>query len=177
MLPSDTTLPEEQLTHMLPALWRSLARATRVAQDTPGLDSQMAVLRSLIATGPQSPTRLSAELRLARPTVSNLLREMLAESLVERTPSEHDGRSVDFSVTDHGRAMLEQFRQDRLEVIGEALATLSSEEQAALSAALPAMRSLFHRFLEMGRARNTGLDDGPAGSISESSAAPDDVGT
>src|SRR5690606_15021019 len=126
--------------------------ATKAVRDSPALDSQMSVLRKLTTRGPLPPATIAAELHLARPTVSNLLKSMIAEGLVERRPSPEDGRSALISPTEHGRAVLETFRHDRTEVIRVAMEQLSPAERASLTAALPALRELFLTFEAMARA-------------------------
>jgi DNA-binding MarR family transcriptional regulator len=145
-LPPETSQPEEQLAHLLPALWRTLVRATKATQDTGSLDSQMAVLRTLMSYGPLSPAVLAEELHLARPTVSNLLKALTAEHLVERQPSAEDGRSVMISLTPLGRGALEEFRHERTAVIESVLAVLSKGDREAIVHAIPALREMFHQF-------------------------------
>jgi DNA-binding MarR family transcriptional regulator len=74
----------QQLSHLLPALWRGLTRATPAFQDMPVLESQVQILRKLVAAGSMTPAQLADELYLARSTISNLLREMVADGMVER---------------------------------------------------------------------------------------------
>src|SRR5438309_1810880 len=84
--------PEVQLSHLLPALWKALTRATRGSEQLPAIESQVSILRRLVDAGPMAPAQLADELYLARPTISNLLRGLEADGLVDRSPALHDGR-------------------------------------------------------------------------------------
>ena len=69
----------------------------------PALESQVQILRKLVASGELSSARLAEELRLARPTVSNSLRGLVADGLVQRERSTADGRSVLLQATTRGQ--------------------------------------------------------------------------
>ncbi len=146
-LPDADAEPSEQLAHIIPALWRSLTRATQAAQELPALESQVSILRKLDSYGPMSPAQLADELHLARPTVSNLLKELARSEMVERQPSEHDGRSVFILLTPHGQSVLSTFRRDRAAILQDAIAALADEDRAKIVAAVTSLRGLI---LELG---------------------------
>jgi DNA-binding MarR family transcriptional regulator len=136
----------DQLLGLVHGLDRALIRATRATRRLPALpESQVAVLRRLAATGGCTPARLAADLGLARPTISNLVRDLTATGLVERQPAPSDGRSVLLVPTGRGRALLAAFREGRAEVMAEAVAGLPAEDHADLAAALPALARLLDR--------------------------------
>ena len=142
--------PQDELAWLLPAMWRAVVRATRSAEHLPALpESQVATLRKLVARGPLTPAQLADELELARPTISNLVRELIVEGLIERRPSATDGRSVLLVPTEHARNVLQAFRRGRGEVMAQALAGLSPDDRERLTAALPPLRGLLKRLQEM----------------------------
>jgi DNA-binding MarR family transcriptional regulator len=100
------------------------------------------VLRRLSHTGGRTPAQLADDLHLARPTISNVVRDLTADGLVERRPAPADGRSVVLVPTARAEAQLRAFRRGRSEVMAGALATLSAEEIAYLKAAMPALTKL-----------------------------------
>ena len=137
------SLPYEQLADLLRALWPALVRATRVAERLPPLpEAQVAVLRTLVATGGLTPGQLAVELHLARPTISNLVSDLTAEGLVDRRPSPHDGRSVLLVPTTRARQLLTSFSRGRVKILAQALDSLPFEDRDRLLSALPALELL-----------------------------------
>lgn len=132
----------QELSHLLPALWRGLTRATPASENMPVLESQVTVLRKLAAAGPISPAQLADELYLARSTISNILRDLVADGMIERTASPLDGRSVVVTSTPYGRSTLEQFRVGRAEVLSGALNGLDTDDLETVLGALPALGNL-----------------------------------
>ncbi|GIM90715.1 MarR family transcriptional regulator [Paractinoplanes toevensis] len=137
----DADTPKH-LAHLLPALWRGVYDATKGSEEMPAMESQVQILRKLVSGGELSPARLAEELRLARPTVSNSLRVLVTDGLVERERSAADGRSVLLRATEHGQDVLHTFRQGRAEVLAEVLAELPADDQERLVAALPSLDRL-----------------------------------
>jgi len=130
----------DQLVGLVQGLGRALVQATRSAEGLPALpESQVAVLRRLSRTGGRTPAQLADDLHLARPTISNVVRDLIADGLVERRPAPGDGRSVVLVPTAGAEARLTAFRQGRSEVMARALATLSDDDRSRLEAAAPAL--------------------------------------
>ena len=132
----------QELSHLFPALWRGLMRATPESEQMPVLESQVSILRTLEAAGPMPPTKLASALYLARSTISNLIRDLVSDGLLERRISEIDGRSAVLTVTAHGRRVLETFRVGRAEVLSNALHDLDADDLEKVTAALPAFGRL-----------------------------------
>ncbi|MFF5288116.1 MarR family winged helix-turn-helix transcriptional regulator [Paractinoplanes globisporus] len=133
----------DHLVGLVQGLGRALVRATRSASRLPALpEAQVAVLRRLSHAGGRTPAQLADDLRLARPTISNLVRDLTADGLLERRPAPVDGRSVLLVPTARAEEMLNAFRQGRSEVMARALAALSDDDRARLAGALPALARL-----------------------------------
>lgn len=141
-IPGPDVDPIEQLAHLVPALWRTMKRASRIAVQLPANESQVTILRMLLLHGDLTPAQLADLLYIARPTVSNLLKDLVATGLVERRIADHDARSVVISATGAGHSVLDSFRSDRVAVLREAVADLPDDRRAALSASIPALRQL-----------------------------------
>jgi DNA-binding MarR family transcriptional regulator len=141
----ERELPD-RLAWLVRSIGQSLVRATRRAGHLPALpESQIAVLRVLSHSGGSTPAQLADDLQLARPTISNVLRDLTADGLVERRPSPADGRSVLLAPTDRAEEILNAFRQGRSEVMARAFAGLPADDQAAIAAALPSLTRLLDR--------------------------------
>ena len=101
-----------------------------------------ATLATLERSGPSRLTSLAAKEGVTQPAMTQLIARLQESGLVSRTADPADGRVVQVRVTDEGRAMLARRRAVRAERLAEILARLSPDEQAALSATLPAMDAL-----------------------------------
>ncbi len=148
--PTPTDDPDvQELSHLMPALWRTLLRATRDSERMPALESQVSILRRLSAVGPMSPAQLAEELHLARPTISNLLKGLVSEGIVARERSESDGRAAWLTLTNRGQDILDSFRRGRAETLAEALDALPPEDRDRISVALPSLEILLHTLEDM----------------------------
>ncbi|HEY2575782.1 MAG TPA: MarR family transcriptional regulator [Streptosporangiaceae bacterium] len=128
------------------AVRRAARRAARRSWQTEPLPpAQSELLRLAARTPGLTVAEAAAELRLAPNTVSTLVGKLTDKGLLERIPSSTDGRSVLLDVTAKARGRLAEWRDLRAELAGQALAGLSSQDRAALAAAIPAMRRLAGR--------------------------------
>lgn len=133
----------DEVADLIHGLWRAVTKATRSSEHLPTLSEPHAVaLRKLLALGPLTPAQLALEMHLARPTVSNLLRELTAQGLIERRQSKADGRSVTLVLTERAREVLSSFSRGRMDVVHLAMAQLSAQDAAPVVAALPSLRLL-----------------------------------
>lgn len=122
---------------------RAIVSATRAAKGLPTLpEAQVAVLRTLRSSPALTPAELAQRLDLARPTVSNLLRDLDAAGYLVREQSEVDRRSITLTITDRAREVQDAFQRGRVEVVTAAWAALAESDRAALIAAIPALRRL-----------------------------------
>ncbi|MEZ0163748.1 MarR family winged helix-turn-helix transcriptional regulator [Kineococcus sp. LSe6-4] len=139
--PTSTAPLARRLGPLLGPLRRAVLRRSRDLAGLPDLpEAQVELLRALAETGPHSPSGLADRLRLARPTVSNLLRAMTATGLVVRTPGA--GRAVAVTPTDHARTLLRRYDAASSRTLERALARLDPADRAALVTALPALERL-----------------------------------
>ncbi|GAA1836097.1 hypothetical protein GCM10009772_11930 [Pseudonocardia alni subsp. carboxydivorans] len=123
-------------------LRRTLLRRTRIAADLPDLsEAQIELLRTLAAEGPLAPSELAAALRLARSTVSNLLRTLTAAGFVERRAGANQ-RTVVVTVSARAAGALERYDAAAEALLGAALDRLAPAERAALAAAAPVLARL-----------------------------------
>jgi DNA-binding MarR family transcriptional regulator len=128
------------------AVSRATVAAIRATQGLPSLpEAQVAVLLTLRSSPSMTPAELAQRLSLARPTVSNLLRDLEAAGHVTRARSEVDRRSVILTITERARGVQDAFQVGRGEVVESAWAALDDSDRSALAAATPSLRRLADR--------------------------------
>ncbi|MFG2634626.1 MarR family winged helix-turn-helix transcriptional regulator [Streptomyces sp. NPDC048362] len=104
--------------------------------------SGVSVLARLSRTGPDSPGSL-ADLERVRPqAMAATLAGLAQRGLVSRGPDAADGRRVIVSVTEEGRAVLEQRRSESVSRLAHALDTFTPPERQALHDVLPLLERL-----------------------------------
>jgi len=125
------------------AVSRATVTATRATQGLPALpEAQVAALHTLRASPSMTPAELAERLGLARPTVSNLLRDLEAAGHVTRARSDVDRRSVILTITEQARDVQDAFHRGRGEVVRSAWAALDESDRIALAAATTSLRRL-----------------------------------
>jgi DNA-binding MarR family transcriptional regulator len=109
----------------------------------PGLSlTAAATLATLERSGPCRLTALATGEGVTQPAMTQLIARLTDAGLVTREADPADGRVVHVHITTDGRALLASRRAVRAERISGLLDRLSSADQAALAAALPAMDAL-----------------------------------
>ena len=101
-----------------------------------------ATLATLERSGPCRLTVLAAYEGVTQPAMTQLVDRLQGMSLLERTADPTDGRVVQVRITGEGRALLARRRAVRAERVAGLLARLSPDDQALLTAALPALEAL-----------------------------------
>lgn len=99
-------------------------------------------LLSTLSAGPRRITDLAVTEVLAQPTVTQLVDRMQKRGLVERARDASDGRVVLVSLTDAGRAQLEQVRAEYRTALREAAGDLPEDDLAALVSATATLQRL-----------------------------------
>lgn len=134
---------EGQFSALLGPLRRAVLRRTRDAEGLPDLpDAQIELLRLLVATGGVPPSRAASELKVAQSTISNLIRTMIADGLVERRPLRTDGRGATLVASARARQLLDRYDRTSVAMLRATLDTLPEVDRRALRAALPALQRL-----------------------------------
>src|ERR1700678_618937 len=101
-----------------------------------------ATLATLERSGPCRLTSLAAQEGVTQPAMTQLIGRLQESGLVDRAADPGDGRAVQVSLTDEGRAMLAKRRAVRAERLAEILARLSPQEQGGLGAGPPGLDAL-----------------------------------
>ena len=132
-----------QFAELLRQIWTATTRATRRMEHLPTLPGQhVEVLHRITESGGLTPAQLANALQLSRPTVSELIRRMAEDDLVERRPSDSDGRSIVLVPTAHAVQLLSAFSHGVAEVVNLALELIPARESRQLLAAISAMEHL-----------------------------------
>jgi DNA-binding MarR family transcriptional regulator len=158
-VPGPEVDPAEQLAHLVPAIWRTMSRATRSQRDLPATEAQVTILRQVIAHGGLTPAQLADILHVARPTVSNLLRGLVRDGIVERQTSRLDARQVTIVPTDKGRSVLETFRHERTRILEAALADSQGGQHIDADDLVVTLRRLLHRLEVLAKAARVDIDE------------------
>jgi DNA-binding MarR family transcriptional regulator len=117
------------------ATWLRRSRPTTVSA------TRLSVLDRLEA-GALRVTDLAALEGITQPAATTLVNRLVEQEWVTRTADPSDGRASRITLTDTGRQRLHEHREERSERIAARLALLDTADQAALRAALPALRHL-----------------------------------
>ena len=125
----------------LTALFSELQRETTGDDE---LSRTSAAVLHMLEDEPRRVTELADAQAVAQPTMTVLLQRLEARGLVERRRDVGDRRVINVVITDAGRETLAARRARRAEALGARLRTLTSDERAALRAALPALDALTH---------------------------------
>jgi DNA-binding MarR family transcriptional regulator len=103
--------------------------------------STLSALSRLDALGSLRITELAEREQLTQPGMTTLINRLEDAGLAVREPDPTDGRAVRVSITPAGSARVLAYRESRAALIQARVAQLSDDDQAALTAALPALLS------------------------------------
>lgn len=124
-------------------LRRTLRRSVRQAWQEEPLSPALSELLRLTSRMPGITVADAAqELHLAPNTVSTLVGQLTRQGLLHRNRGAADGRTALLTVTDRASKRLDEWRDLRAELAGQALARLSIEDRQELAAAVPALLRL-----------------------------------
>jgi DNA-binding MarR family transcriptional regulator len=116
-----------------------LLRKHELAGLTP---TQLAALATVERAGPLRLGDLAAAERIAPSTLTRLVSALEEQGYVRRCAVPGDARAWTLVVTATGHAVLDRIRQENTIQLADSLLTLSSDQLAALAAALPALEQL-----------------------------------
>jgi DNA-binding MarR family transcriptional regulator len=136
--PADAGVTEEAARLRL-AVGRLQRRIRIDSGDSP---LQLAALATTEQHGPLRLSELAKREAVTAPTMSRVLTALGEQGLVVRTPDPLDGRGVLVTVTDAGRARLDEIRTHRTAFVARRLQHLAPAQRAAIRAALPALEAL-----------------------------------
>jgi len=145
-----------ELRRLLGPLRRAVTRASAPPRSADRLsEAQVEVLRTLLHSGPTSTADLAARLRLARPTVSNLVTTLAQADLVRRELSATDARRVMLTISPEAERLLSAGEARRAAALQRAVDRLPAPDRATLEAALPVLAELLRLLTEDAADRTT----------------------
>jgi DNA-binding MarR family transcriptional regulator len=104
--------------------------------------TQLSALATVERAGPLRLGDLAAAEGIAPSTLTRLVTALEERGYVDRCPVPGDARASTLAIAPAGRAILERIRQESTTALADRLRTLTSEQVAALAAALPALEQL-----------------------------------
>jgi DNA-binding MarR family transcriptional regulator len=125
-----------------------LARRLRAQRTTSGLpeamlsETQLAALSALEKHQSMTPAQLAEHEKVQPPSMTRVIAVLLERNLVLRSPHPTDRRQAVLTVTEDGRALVHRVRRRKDAWLARRLAELTTEERAALRAAVPILEKL-----------------------------------
>ncbi|MGM0931092.1 MAG: MarR family winged helix-turn-helix transcriptional regulator [Actinomycetota bacterium] len=131
------------LRRLLGPLRRAVARVVPTPENAASLsDAQVELLRALEHGGPLTTTEVAARLHISRPTVSNLVKALHQQGLINRELAPGDFRSTLISLSPQARRELARSDGKRAATFQRTIDRLPPEDRAAISRAIPALEHL-----------------------------------
>jgi DNA-binding MarR family transcriptional regulator len=119
-----------------------LRRARRVDAESHLPAPQLSALSVIVYGGPITLGALASAEQVRPPTMTRLIAAMEDGGLIARETDKEDRRVVRIRATAKGKRILEEGRDRRIAVIGEALSTLPDADVQAIAAALDAIEKV-----------------------------------
>jgi DNA-binding MarR family transcriptional regulator len=119
-----------------------LARLLRRQGDTGLSPSQLSALTAIERQGPLTLGALAEYERVAPPSITKVVAKLEERDLVARRADDADRRVVHVSVTDAGRALLDDVRQRKDVWLAARLAALDEDQRTRLVAAFDVLDEL-----------------------------------
>lgn len=105
-------------------------------------DGQFSVLAHLHVHGPRTPGELADTEHVRPPSMTRTINALVESGLVQRTDHPTDRRQVLISLSEAGRAAVEETRLRRAQWLGGRLELLSPDERATLADAARILRQV-----------------------------------
>ncbi|MCC2031648.1 MarR family winged helix-turn-helix transcriptional regulator [Microbacterium allomyrinae] len=123
-----------------------LARRMRTQRAVDSMsDGQFAVLAALWVHGPHTLGELAERERVSAPSMNRTVNCLQDSGYAARSADESDGRKVVVSLTDTGRAVVDETARRRDAWVEAALAELTDDERATLAGAAAIMERMAAR--------------------------------
>ena len=122
-------------------------------------------LGTLDREGPARVTVLAAAASIGQPAMTELVQRLERQGLVTRVEDPGDGRVALVTVTNDGRALLDDQLRDRRERMAELLTALPAEDEITLTLAMHVALPIIRRLIDDAQQSRTQTEsDAPIGS-------------
>jgi len=139
----ETLSTEDQIVAAIRRIMRAVDLHSKKLVDRIGLTGpQLAALQEAERLGPTSPSDIARSAHLSQATVTGILQRLERRGLLVREPSQRDRRGVVVTVTEAGRAVLNQTPSLLQERFRSELASLQEWERNAILSTLQRVAGL-----------------------------------
>lgn len=138
---SDATQPDTLAIDLRTAVMRTSRRLRIEATGEVITPGQYSVLAQLTG-GPQTLRKLADLEHVQAPSMNRIVNALDEQGFVARQSHPTDGRQVNIDITEAGREVLAEARNERTAWLAQRVATLSEEDRLVLSRAAHLMQQL-----------------------------------
>ena len=117
-------------------------------------------LGTLDREGPARVTVLAAAASIGQPAMTELVQRLERQGLVTRVDDPGDGRVALVTVTNDGRALLDDQKRDRRERMADLLTALPAEDEITLTLAMHVALPIIRRLIDDAQQSRTQADSG-----------------
>jgi DNA-binding MarR family transcriptional regulator len=118
-------------------------------------------LSSLDREGPARVTAMATAAGVGQPSMTELVQRLKRQGLVTRVDDPGDGRAALITITDAGRALLDDQRRIRHDRLAELLTILPAEDGATLTLAMHVALPIIRRLIDDAQQSSTRVDRDP----------------
>lgn len=141
----DLTCDPVQLADLIHSAAIHLLRRLRVRDRESGVGpAQLSALSVLVFGGPKSLGELAEAEQVKAPTMSRIVASLQTSGLVRRHATE-DGRRIRLEASPRGVTLMWEGRKRRVQLLADAVASLSGEEREQLSGAVSLLQQILRR--------------------------------
>ena len=115
-------------------------------------------LGTLNREGPARVTALAAAASIGQPAMTELIQRLERQGLVTRVDDPEDGRAALVTITDAGRALLDDQRRDRRDRLAELFTALPEDEEVTLTLAMHVALPIIRRLIDDAQQSRTQTD-------------------
>ncbi|MHC6593223.1 MarR family winged helix-turn-helix transcriptional regulator [Arthrobacter sp. C152] len=141
-IPADPTTPDTLAIDLRTAVMRTSRRLRVEATGDVITPGQYTVLAQLNEFGPRTLRELAEREHVQAPSMTRIVNALADQGFVSRSAHPDDGRQVSVDISDAGRIVLAEARNQRTAWLAQRVAGLSEEDRLILSRAARIMQEM-----------------------------------